>query len=288
LHSEWDKQMLRAFHVVAALLMMALSPAALAQKSSGHMDLNDLSSILGARLAIFRVMFSGTDVVCPQQTGLFQIRPDGAVTDIVAIMRNTGPGYHMDPTAASDDFTFRRRLEAESCRIDIDISEQQQRNGEWVPLVAPLARGPEGLLNERARPRKEDDPIARPPSEREAFDRDSGASANAGSLRQGLTGTIKSNVGFLGAKDCFDAIGIFQIDRSGVTLLFPAGLQGELNRFFIERVDVDADHSTLYLSRGSCRFGFTISAAVSREGAWVPLPIEPFKPLKWPASAEKN
>jgi hypothetical protein len=271
---------LRAFHIAAALLITALSPAALAQKSSGHMDLNDLTSALGTRLAIFRVMFSTTDANCPQQTGLFRIRPDGAITDIVAIMTNTGPGYHMDPTAAPDDFTFRRRLEAESCRMDMDIGEQQQRNGEWVPLVAPFARGPEAILNESARPRKEDPPVARPPSEREAFDRDFEASKNAGSLRQGLTATIKSTVGFEGSIDCFDAIGIFQIDRSGVTLLFPAALEGELNRFFIERVDVDADHSTLYLSRGSCRVGFTISGSTFSEGSWVPLPIAPFERSK--------
>jgi hypothetical protein len=265
----------RALLIIVMLLTMVMSSAARAQKSSGHMDLNDFSTLLGTRLAIFRVMFSATDANCPQQTGLFQIRPDGAVTDIAAIMRNTGPGYHMDPTAASDAFTFRRRLEAESCRIDIDIGEQQQRNGEWVPLVSPLARGPDANYN---RPLTEDEPAARPPSEWEAFDRDFNAGAHAGRLRQGLTGTIKSNEGFLGAVDCFDAIGIFQIDRSGVTLLFPAGLQGELNRFFIEREDVDADHSTLYLSRGSCRVGFTISASILREGSWVPLPIEPPKP----------
>lgn len=274
--------MLRAFHIAAALLMMALSPAVLAQKSSGHMDLNDLTSALGARLAVFRVMFSATDANCPQQTGLFGIRPDGVVTDIVAIMRNTGPGYRWEPTAASDDFTFRRRLEAESCRIDIDIGEQQQRNGEWVQLTAPLARGPDAILNESARPRKEDPPAALPPSEREALDRDFEASANAGNLRQGLTATTKSWVGFEGSKDCFNAIGIFQIDRSGVTLLFPAGLEGELNRFFIERVDVDADHSTLYLSRGSCRVGFTISASILRDGVWTPLPIAPPRPKPSP------
>jgi hypothetical protein len=278
--------MLRAFHIVAALLMLALSPAAQAQTSTGHLDLNDYRSTLSARLAIFRVLFSKTDAVCPQQTGLFQIRPDGVITDIVAIMRNTGPGYHMDPTASSDDFTFRRRIEAESCRIDIDITEQQQRNGEWVPLLAPLARGPDAVLDESARPRKEDPPVVMSRSEIEALDRESSAGANAGALRQGVTGTMTSYVGFLGKRDCFDAVANFQIDRGGVTLLFPAGLQGEFNRFFIERVDVDADHSTLYLSRGSCRVGFTISAAVSREGSWVPLPIEPFKPLKWPSDAE--
>jgi hypothetical protein len=101
--------------------------------------------------------------------------------------------------------------------------------------------------------------------------------AHAGNLLQGWTATFKSVVGFEEAKDCFDAVGTFQIDQSGVTLLFPAGLAGELNRFFIERVDVDADHSTLYLSRGSCRVGFTISASTFREGSWAPLPIAPRK-----------
>ena len=50
-----------------------------------------------------------------------------------------------------------------------------------------------------------------------------------------------------------------------------------LKRFFIERVDVDADDSTLYLSRGPCRVGFTIGASILRDGAWVPLPIAPLK-----------
>jgi hypothetical protein len=76
---------------------------------------------------------------------------------------------------------------------------------------------------------------------------------------------------------CFEAVGTYQIDQGGVTLLFTPGLGGEFNRFFIERVDVDADHSTLYLSRGSCRVGFAISASISREGSWVPLPIAPLK-----------
>jgi hypothetical protein len=72
-------------------------------------------------------------------------------------------------------------------------------------------------------------------------------------------------------------VGTYLIDQSGVVLLFPTGLGGQLNRFVAERVDVDPEHGTLYLSRGSCRVGFTISASISREGAWVALPIAPFK-----------
>lgn len=74
--------MLRAAQAIAVLMMMALSPAALAQKSSGYMDLDDLSSTYGAQLAAFRVMISKTDASCPQLTGLFRIEPNGRVTDV--------------------------------------------------------------------------------------------------------------------------------------------------------------------------------------------------------------
>lgn len=77
---------MRAAQIIAALMAMALSPAALAQKSSGHMDLDDLSSVYGAQLAAFRVMISKTDAICPEQTGLFRIAPNGLVTDIEAIL----------------------------------------------------------------------------------------------------------------------------------------------------------------------------------------------------------
>jgi hypothetical protein len=177
----------------------------------------------------------------------------------------------MDETAGSDDFIYRRRVATDSCRIDIDISEQQQRNGEWVPLLLPSDAALDDLT------RKIDDSPALSPAEHEAYGRNDRAKLHAGSLLQGVGGTFKRVVGFEGMQDCFDAVGTYLIDQGGVTLLFPTGLGGELNRFAIERVDVDADHSTLYLSRGSCRVAFTIGGSISREGSWVPLPIAPFK-----------
>ena len=244
--------MLRAPHVIAALLMTALSPPALAQKSSGHMDLDDLSSVYGAQLAAFRVMISKTDVICPQQTGLFRIAPNGLVTDIEAIIRlvpelprsdgKIVKGMDLSPVPAPDDFTYRRRLAMESCRIDVDISEQQKRDGEWIPLLS--ASRPSAVSDDLSR--KTDDPPPLSSTEHEAYDRHTRARAHAGNLLQGWTGTFKSVVGFEGAKDCFDAVATYRIDQLGVTLLFPAGLEGEINRFFIERVDSDADHSTLY------------------------------------------
>ena len=264
--------MLRRPQVIAALLIMALSPAALAQKSSGYMDIEDMSSVYGTQLAVFRVVISKTDAICPQQTGIFRIRPNGGVTEILAALRGKGD-WRMDETAAPDDFTYRRRVATDTCRLDIDMSEQQQRNGEWMPLLS--ASRPNAISDDLGR--KPDVSRSMSPAEIEASDRHMQVRAHAGNLLQGWTATFKSVVGFEEAKDCFDAVWTFQIDQSGVTLLFPAGLAGELNRFFIERVDVDADHSTLYLSRGSCRVGFTISASTFREGSWVPLPIAPRK-----------
>lgn len=264
--------MLRGSQVIAALLTMALSPAALAQNSSGYMDLNEKSRLPGTQLVVFRVMFSEMGEICPRQTGIFRIASDGSVTDIVAVLRGASRDWRQDPTAAPNDFTYRRRVALDSCRIDIDIGEQQQRNGEWLPLVYPFARGVEAIL-ESARKADHSPPFS--PAQIEAFNRDFEAGAHAGNLRQGVTATFKDVLGFDGAKDCFDAIGTYQIDQSGVVLLFPVGLGGELNRFFAERVDADPEHSSLYLSRGSCRVSFTISASISRDDSWIPLPIAP-------------
>ena len=275
--------MLRRSQVISALLITALSPAALAQKSSGYMDLDDLSSVYGTQLAVFRIMISKTDAICPQQIGLFRIAPNGLVTDIEALLRlvpelprSEGKiGMDLSPVPAPDDFTYRRRLAMESCRIDLDISEQRKQDGEWIPLLS-LQR-PNAPSS-----RKSDDPPALSSAQHEAYDRHMRARAHAGNLLQGRGWTIKSVAGFEGAKDCFDAVATYRIDQLGLTLLFPAGLEGELNRFFIERVDSDADHSTLYLSRGSCRVGFTISASILRDGVWTPLPIAPPRPKPSP------
>jgi hypothetical protein len=149
-------------------------------------------------------------------------------------------------------------------------------------LVYPFARGADAI-RESSRKTHGNPPFS--PAEIEAFNRDYDASAHVGNLRQGVVATFAQLLGFEGAKDCFDAVGTYLIDRSGVVLLFPVGLGGELNRFFAERVDVDADHSTIYLSRGSCRVGFTISASLLRDGSWVPLPIAPPRARR---DSEKN
>jgi hypothetical protein len=265
---------LSARDAIAVLLAIALSPAALAQKSSGHMELDDMSTAGGPRLAIARVVISKTDTVCPQQAGMIRIDAQGGVRDVVIALALPGSrDWTIETTAAdADDFSFRRRIATDSCRIDIDVSKQQRRNGEWVPLSKQPSERPSDDLAPKI-----NDSAAGSLAEN-VFDRYNRARASAGSLRQGLLGILRNSLWRGELQDCFEAVGTYLIDQGGVTLLFPTDLGGELNRFFIERVDVDAEHSTLYLSRGSCRVGFTISASILRDGVWIPLPIAPPRP----------
>ena len=45
--AERGRRMLHAPHIVAALMMLASAPAALAQKSTGHMELDDMRAVAG-------------------------------------------------------------------------------------------------------------------------------------------------------------------------------------------------------------------------------------------------
>src|SRR5262249_24922730 len=116
------------------LMASMLSPAALAQTSTGHMELDDMSTVGGPRLAIARVAISKTDAVCPHQNGMLRIGTYWGVKDIVIALPGDGDWTIETAAADPDEFTFRRRLATASCRIDIDVSKQQQRNGVWISL----------------------------------------------------------------------------------------------------------------------------------------------------------
>jgi hypothetical protein len=74
---------------------------------------------------------------------------------------------------------------------------------------------------------------------------------------------------------CFEAAGDYQIERTGIIFSFLTGLPGDLNRFVIERTDLDANRSRLYFMRGDCRFELTVSQSVLRDGQWLDLPLAP-------------
>ena len=73
--------------------------------------------------------------------------------------------------------------------------------------------------------------------------------------------------------NCLDAIGTYRLGPNGVTFSFIPGLPGEVNRFVIERADVDAYHARLHFMRGDCRLPMMISASTWYHYDWVPRPL---------------
>jgi hypothetical protein len=85
--------------------------------------------------------------------------------------------------------------------------------------------------------------------------------------------------GFEGAPPhCFQAVGQFDLSSKGLTLSFPPNLPGDLNRFAIERADVDPYHARLYLVRDDCRLEFSISKSVLHGDQWAAVPLAAIPP----------
>jgi hypothetical protein len=76
---------------------------------------------------------------------------------------------------------------------------------------------------------------------------------------------------------CFEASGNYQIGRTGIIFSFLTGLPGDVNRFVVERTDLDANRSRLSFTRDDCRFELTVSQSVLRHGHWVSLPLAPLE-----------
>jgi hypothetical protein len=81
---------------------------------------------------------------------------------------------------------------------------------------------------------------------------------------------------------CFEASGYYRVERTGVLFSFSLPsyigfvISGDaVNRFLIERANLDESHGRLYFTRDGCRFELTFSQSVRRHGQWVALPLAP-------------
>jgi hypothetical protein len=250
-----------------------LTTASLAQEPSGRIDLDLMAADPVSHLVAGRVEFSTTEAVCPHGFGTLRFRADGAIFNLAALDFPPNATGGVAGTAALDDQTYRHRIAANACRVDIDIAEQVRRNEVWTSVLLPRTRRPSLSAEERSE------------AERQYADshRDSvplahagNASSAMGTLRQGIFATIREGLGFDGAQPCFDAVGDYLIDQRGLAFRFVTSLPGDLNRFVMERVDIDDDHSRLYLTHSDCRFELTISASILAQNEWVPRSIAPF------------
>jgi hypothetical protein len=76
---------------------------------------------------------------------------------------------------------------------------------------------------------------------------------------------------------CFEAVGDYRIERTGVTFSFMTDLPGDLNRFTIERSDPDLNGGRIFFTRGDCRFELTIGQSVLQNDEWLAVPLAPIR-----------
>jgi hypothetical protein len=74
--------------------------------------------------------------------------------------------------------------------------------------------------------------------------------------------------------NCFQAVGSYDVSREDVFFTFLRGLPGNVNRFAIERNDINSYQGRLYFVRGGCRLQVTASGSRKYNSEWAPLMID--------------
>ena len=123
-------------------LLIGWSARALAQEPGSSIDLDLQATARYSQLMVGRVAFSQTTASCPQQFGTLRFNPDGSVDDLTALGFLASPVAVQIATTAPDDQTYRHRIAADSCRVDVGIGEGVRRNGAWASLALPRTRRP--------------------------------------------------------------------------------------------------------------------------------------------------
>jgi hypothetical protein len=180
---------------------------------------------------------------------------------------------------ALDDETYRHRIATDTCRVDLDIGEQVRRDHVWTSLQLPRMRRPSLSSEERSEAESQYRDSHPDPVPLAQFGRYKDA-GNARKIMGSGMGSLHEAIRFDGAPTCFDAVGDYLIDQRGMAFQFVTNLPGELNRFVLERVDIDDEHSRLYLTQGDCRFVLTIGSSVMIQDQWMPRSIAPLARAK--------
>jgi hypothetical protein len=174
-----------------------------------------------------------------------------------------------------DDFTYGLQHIRANCRVDVELRQQVQEGGEWKSLLVMEERR-SGLSAE-----------ARQEAVRKLLgDRPkpvTGTQESLAEINKMLRGKgprrwggATFGLGFpfdQAPKSCMDAFGEYQITKISFAMAFFTPLAGGLNTFVMEGSDLDPTHARIYLTKGDCRFEFTISQSVLRDGQWTVLPL---------------
>jgi hypothetical protein len=258
-----------------------LRPSA-AHEPSNHINLDVVSNSPASTIVIARVSFAEGDGECPEDHHVLRIYSRGMVwiQSLPEFPPLTRGGIITRPPI--DDDTEAYRIESEDCRMNLAVREQVHRDGSWVSLLVPKPDRPSLPLSleERGELRRQLIEKGSKSVPRDRIDRWEAAMKEMQEWSS-FVGTAHTFFGFEDPpQTCFEAVGDLYFERSATRFRFVTGLPGDLNRFLIERADRDANDGRLYLSRGECRFEFTATKSVLRNGEWISVPLGPTAPPK--------
>jgi hypothetical protein len=262
-------------------LVLAWADAAVAQQPRGQIDLDRFAEELLGLVSV-RATFEESTAACPEHNTLLTIS-NGSLAQHRPSPQQGPTGWRIEHTAI-DDETYRNQYGTKECRFDLFVRMQALRDGSWASLLVPRASRPSLSLAERKNALDESMAGARQGSEslspeesRERLKRLRERQTTGWSM--GRIGTFRMGFGFEGApSNCFQAIGQIDLSSTGLTLSFPTNLPGDLNRFVIERADVDPYHARFYLMRDDCRFELSISKSVLHGSLWAAVPLAAIPP----------
>jgi hypothetical protein len=267
--------------VMVTGVVLAWMCTAVAQQPGGRIDLDRFTED-PTRLVSVRAAFEEGPEVCPEDRTLLTIS-NGRLSQL---RHNPPPPTRWRRLEGKtiDDETHRHQYATDECRFDLLIRMQVLRDGSWASLPVPRLNRPSLSAEEKknvldefmsaARQRSEN---LSPEERKERQDRFFERQRMGWSM--GRLGTMQMGFGFEGAPpNCFQAVGEFDLSVKGLALSFPTNLPGDLNRFVIERADVDQYHARLYLVRDDCRFELSISKSVLRGDQWVAVPLAAIPP----------
>jgi hypothetical protein len=275
---------MKSIVIVASLLVLGWSGQARAQEPSGRIELDVVSASPVVRLVTFRVGFVENDRDCPvdlpQKLRIWNATLVRIDAHLPTDPRPASP-WHATMLQSGDE-TQVYRIWTSTCRTEVAVRQQVHDGASWVNLLVPKRMRPSVPSEERQELGHQflEDLRAQlqTPEARERVDRFGAADKAlhlAGSLRLIGGVTVWPFPFDDQPQTCFEAVGDFRIERTGVMFSFMAGLPGDLNRFTIERSDPDANQGRIFFTRGDCRFELTISQSVLQGNEWLAVPLAP-------------
>lgn len=267
---------------LVGLLWLAATSASAAEEPSGRVDLYLLNALQNRSLIASRVGFSEGAATCPQDNGILTMSR-GTLTLHRVLLRDDAARAAIFEPATDDAYVY--RIASDDCQVEIAVSLKTHRDGAWNPLLLPKIQRPglaeeerrtlQAQLMDRLRKRISESQQAPPSPTDTSITAALDERFAAGALLNGAR-ALDDGVEFENAPaGCVEMLGSYAIDRGGVTFSFLANLPGEVNRFLMERVNLDNSGARLQLTRHGCRLDFTVTKLVRQNGLWLAVALEP-------------